>query len=119
MNRDRRLKQLREIHLRNKFGITPAQYDEILERQGGMCAVCGAPPTRGISLHVDHDHGTGEIRGLLCFRCNNGIGLYHESTDLLERAASYLNAEPQHRSRTAEWTHLAREQGRALRGSAA
>lgn len=73
-NRDRRLEQLREIHLRNKFGLTSAEYDGILMDQDGVCVLCKSPPTPGISLHVDHDHGTGETRGLLCVRCNNAIG---------------------------------------------
>ena len=89
-NRDRRLQQLREIHLRNKFGLTPAEYDEMLQRQGGGCAICHSPPTPGISLHVDHDHGSGEIRGLLCVRCNSGIGLFRESPDALRHAAEYV-----------------------------
>lgn len=63
-NREHRNKQLREIHLRNKFGLTPEEYDAILESQGVVCALCESQPTPGISLHVDHDHGTGEIRGL-------------------------------------------------------
>jgi hypothetical protein len=46
-NRDRRLEQPREIHLRNKFGLMPVQYDRILETQGGVCALCGCPRTRG------------------------------------------------------------------------
>jgi hypothetical protein len=48
---------MREIHLRNKFGLTPAEYDDILETQGGVCALCDGPPTRGISLHVDMTMG--------------------------------------------------------------
>jgi Recombination endonuclease VII len=74
-NRERRNEQMREIHLRNKFGLTPDEYDRILSAQGGVCVLCDRPPTPGISLHVDHDHGTGEIRGLLCMRCNNALGL--------------------------------------------
>jgi hypothetical protein len=75
-NRERRNKQMREIHLRNKFGLTVDEYNRILEAQDGACALCDAPPTAKSSLHVDHDHGTGEIRGLLCMRCNNALGLF-------------------------------------------
>jgi hypothetical protein len=118
-NRDKRLKKLREIHLRNKFGLTPDEYDRMLEAQGGVCALCESSPTPGISLHVDHDHGTGEIRGLLCVRCNNALGLFREDADLLKRAARYVTADARHRSQRASWVRLARQRVEALRGSAA
>jgi hypothetical protein len=61
----------------------------MLEEQRGGCATCGRLPSR-ISLHVDHDHTTHEVRGLLCMQCNNGIGLLQESPELLRDAADYL-----------------------------
>ena len=118
-NRDRRLEQLREIHLRNKFGLTPEEYGRLFEAQGGVCALCDGPPTPGISLHVDHDHGTGEIRGLLCVRCNNALGLFREDPDVLRRAARYVSADAKHRSQRARWERLARDRALALRGRAA
>src|SRR5260221_12218993 len=51
-----------EWHLQSKFGMTIADYDELLRRQGGGCAICRKPPGK-IALHVDHNHVTGEIRG--------------------------------------------------------
>jgi len=118
-NRDRRLEKMREIHLRNKFGLTPDKYDRILESQGGVCALCECPPTPGISLHVDHDHGTGEIRGLLCVRCNNALGLFREDPDLLRRAARYVTADAKHRSQRTRSERLTRQRARALREVAA
>jgi Autographiviridae endonuclease VII len=118
-NRDKRLRKLRETHLRNKFGLTVEEYDEILEAQDGVCALCDSLPTPGISLHVDHDHGTGEIRGLLCVRCNNALGLFREDPDLLKRAVRYVTADAKHRSQRMKWERLARERALALRGSAA
>jgi len=54
---------------RSRTGITQAEYDRLLAEQGGHCALCpNTPKTR--RLHVDHDHTTGRVRGLLCFRCN-------------------------------------------------
>ncbi len=76
-------------HLKRKFGITLADYDRILEEQGGRCAICGDDPG-DVTLHVDHDHDTGEIRALLCIRCNNGIGLFRESPELFDAAATYV-----------------------------
>ena len=79
----------REGHLRRTFGITQADYEELLARQGGGCAICGKKPGK-ISLHVDHDHETGEIRGLLCVGCNNALGQFHDDAALLDRAISYV-----------------------------
>lgn len=74
-----------------RYGITPEQYDAMLAAQGGHCAICPAtePGGRG-EWHVDHDHETGEVRGLLCSRCNLGIGLFRDTPGLLESAATYL-----------------------------
>ena len=73
--------------------MTLSQYDELLDRQQGCCAICGTdiPGGRG-RFHVDHDHDTGEIRGLLCWQCNGGLGKFKDSPALLDRAASYLEA---------------------------
>ena len=62
----------------------------MLADQGGVCAVCSREPTPGISLHVDHDHETGRIRGLLCFRCNNALGDLEDDPALLRVATRYL-----------------------------
>jgi hypothetical protein len=118
-NRSKKLKKMRELHLRRNFGLSIDEYERLLEQQGGGCAICQSPPTPGISLHVDHDHGSGEIRGLLCFRCNNGIGLFRENPDLLQDAARYVVTDPKLRSRRDEWAELARERVRALGRSAA
>jgi len=80
----------RKSHLKRKFGLTEAEYDELLADQGGGCAICGEPPADGVSLHVDHDHDTGAVRGLLCMRCNNALGLFREDAALLTEAAHYL-----------------------------
>lgn len=118
-NRTKKLQKMREIHLRRNFDLTVEEYDALLERQHGRCAICHSPPTPGISLHVDHDHGTGEVRGLLCFRCNNALGLFREDPELLRGAARYLTSDAQFRSRREEWAEMARERVRALRESAA
>lgn len=73
---------------RSRTGITEADYNAMLAAQGGGCAICGNPPkTR--RLHVDHDHKTGRVRGLLCFRCNRALPAYVGAAWLL-RAAMYL-----------------------------
>lgn len=81
----------RERHLRYKYGITEEQYNYLLERQQGCCAICLRPaeefPRR---LAVDHNHKTGEIRGALCNYCNHRIIGRHTDSDLLRRMAEYL-----------------------------
>ncbi|MFN8036229.1 MAG: endonuclease domain-containing protein [Acidimicrobiia bacterium] len=68
-------------------------FDRLLENQRGACAICHASPD-DIQFHVDHDHETGEVRGLLCMRCNNALGLFRESTDVIDRAADYVRFGP-------------------------
>lgn len=83
-------KNTRRNELRRKYGITEKVYSQILEAQGGVCAICGNPSSPGKSLAVDHDHESGAIRGLLCFECNTGLGKFRDSLDLLETAHAYL-----------------------------
>jgi hypothetical protein len=80
----------RERHLVRKYGVTFARYAELLKEQHGCCAICGRPepPTR--MLDVDHDHKTGQVRGLLCTSCNRVIGHTGDSPTILRSAADYL-----------------------------
>ena len=81
----------RKMNLKRSFGITVEQYDELFEKQNGCCAVCEKHQDNfRTRLAVDHNHKTGEIRGLLCNNCNRRfIGRYTDGT-LFERAAVYL-----------------------------
>jgi hypothetical protein len=81
-------------HLKRKFGITPATYDEMLAAQDGACAVCERTPEPGRTLHVDHEHVTKRVRGLLCFRCNNALGDFGDDPRLLRRAIDYVERAP-------------------------
>lgn len=87
-----RRKEIREGHLRRTFGITLDDYDEMLDAQGGACAICRRPPAEGKSLHVDHDHATGVVRGLLCFTCNGALGMLSENEDTIACALAYVSA---------------------------
>lgn len=83
----------RSNHLQRTYGITLAEYDEMLEAQGGKCAICGkTPEENNRRLDVDHNHDTGVVRGLLCNDCNSGIGRFYDNTSFLHRAADYLRA---------------------------
>lgn len=78
-----------ERHLRRSYGITVEQYESMLAAQGGVCAICGGPQT-GKNWHVDHDHETGEVRGILCHGCNHALGGARDNPDTLIAAAKYL-----------------------------
>jgi hypothetical protein len=86
----------RSYYLKTKFGITLEQYQEMFDAQGGVCAVCGKPETSKSNtgddklLAVDHDHKTGKVRGLLCHKCNAGIGHFDDNESLLDKAIRYL-----------------------------
>ena len=80
----------------NKFyKMTPEQYDEMLVKQGGVCAICNCKETAKTkntvrNLSVDHCHTTNKIRSLLCYRCNLGIGYLREDLDILQAAIEYI-----------------------------
>jgi hypothetical protein len=91
----------RKSHLKRTFGITLDDYDRMLQEQGGGCALCGRPPRPDIALHVDHEHATGRMRGLLCFRCNNALGDLDDDPSLLLAASRYVSP-PEERSPAVE-----------------
>ena len=88
----------RDYNLQYRYGITLEEYNTILEEQNGECAVCGTDDPKGRQsgrgkvkgFYVDHNHETGEIRGLLCNNCNRSIGLFNDAPSILEKAVLYL-----------------------------
>lgn len=85
-NRDRE----RERHLIRKYGVDFKKYREILDSQGGKCAICENPEPKNKMLDVDHDHKTGKVRGLLCTSCNRMLGHAGDKPENLKRGADYL-----------------------------
>jgi len=90
--------QARQTMLKKKYRLSLAEYDNMLERQNGVCGICGKKETvisnkkGGVDrLRVDHCHKTGEIRGLLCSNCNFGIGHFKDDVSLLRNAILYLS----------------------------
>ena len=82
-------RQDRNLDLKRNFGITLKEYEAMLDACGHCCLICRLPEKKR-SLAVDHDHVTGKIRGLLCSKCNTGIGLLNHSETLLRNAIDYL-----------------------------
>jgi hypothetical protein len=83
----------KDYSLKANYGITLDEYEAMVQSQDGKCAICGRVPegkhNQG-SLHVDHDHRTKKVRGLLCSHCNRGLGFLGDSVETLLRAAEYL-----------------------------
>lgn len=75
-----------------KYGLTLAEYEVFVEACENRCQICGEEPKKSdrYALVVDHDHASGKIRGLLCNRCNMGIGLFDDDPEKLNRAIRYL-----------------------------
>jgi hypothetical protein len=80
----------RETNLRHRYGIGISEYEELLNRQDFKCATCETQHTNKKPLHVDHEHATGKIRGLLCGSCNRALGLFKDSQENLHKAIAYL-----------------------------
>lgn len=85
----------RDYNLKRMYGIGLREYEEMLEAQSSVCAICEQPapqsgPPRTRNLYVDHDHATGAVRQLLCFGCNVALGAFRDNPLLLSRAIEYL-----------------------------
>lgn len=83
-----------ERGLKRHYGMTKEEYEVLFKSQNGVCAICSKPQSKGRRLAVDHDHETGEVRGLLCDGCNPGIGYFKNDPELLHVAANYLCRKP-------------------------
>jgi hypothetical protein len=73
--------------LKQKYGLSLAEYDTMMNEQNGGCAICGANTNR---LHVDHNHKTGKLRGLLCSNCNTSLGKFKDDVQILKKAITYI-----------------------------
>jgi hypothetical protein len=91
---------LRDRKLQATYGITLAQYEAMLESQGGLCGICNTDNPYGegqvhqrarMSFAVDHDHTTGQTRGLLCNLCNRALGFLQDDPQIVHNAWVYLS----------------------------
>ena len=82
----------KDMRLRRIFGITLSQYEDMFRLQNGGCAICHKQNLNGRRLAVDHNHATGTVRGLLCHKCNVGLGHFFDNAEAIRAAADYLEA---------------------------
>jgi len=73
--------------LKNKYEITFDEYSNMVISQSGRCAICRIESD---DLHIDHDHDSGQVRGLLCPQCNQALGMFRDTPGILKEAAKYL-----------------------------
>jgi len=88
----------RWIKLIKGFNLTEEDYQNLLDKQKGSCAICGSEDFKLSHKgrpHVDHCHNTGKVRGLLCGSCNVGLGHFKDSPDILAKAIEYLTPSQQ------------------------
>ena len=78
-------------NLERLYGMTKEQYDALLRAQGGRCAICHKPLDGPRRPSIDHNHETGEVRGLLCSACNRGLGAFQDDKKILKAALTYLD----------------------------
>ena len=76
----------RQFHLRRRYNLDSVSVEWLILQQDGVCAVCRT----GEPEHVDHDHATGRVRGILCFNCNRGLAKFFDDPALLENAITYM-----------------------------
>lgn len=75
--------------IKRKYGLTLEAWEAMREQQGDRCAICRGAFSED-AIHVDHDHDTGTVRGLLCFTCNTALGKFHDDIGVLRAAIGYL-----------------------------
>jgi hypothetical protein len=92
------IERQRDLDFQRRYGITLAEYNAMLEAQGGKCSICRRPE-RGRSnggggglrrLSVDHEHGNGRVRGLLCMTCNVMVGIFEDCPTVVDAMLAYL-----------------------------
>ena len=89
-NRDKINERTRKHHFKYRYNISKEEAVELVEKACGKCQICGGFLSKDNPPHIDHNHKTGTIRGVLCRCCNSGLGLFKDSPDLLRAAIEYL-----------------------------
>lgn len=81
----------RDAIIRRQYGITQSDFNNLVDSQDGLCGICGDALGK---VNIDHDHESGEVRGLLCTGCNTGLGHLGDSINGVEKALHYLEQPP-------------------------
>lgn len=96
-HKDKLLNNRRKAQRKYKYGLSDQQYNKLIEDQQGLCGICSVELVQQATIKhapntmcVDHSHHTGEVRGLLCTKCNKGLGLLGDSVEAIQRALDYL-----------------------------
>ena len=91
---DKHIKTIRQKRMEYQYGLSYEEFAKLLEVQGGGCAICKTKDSNTTNRKrdwcIDHDHSTGEVRGLLCDNCNVGIARLKDNIDILNSAIKYL-----------------------------
>jgi hypothetical protein len=103
----------RNYHLKHRYGLTEAEVDAMIAAQDGLCALCRERPAE----HVDHCHLTGEVRGVLCSCCNQGLGNFRDRADTLRQAIDYLETTTWQKTRVCTGVYRLTSPRRAARPS--
>ena len=90
MWRDKNKLRTRGYRFKHRYKITQEDYNSALKKQNCACAICGKLHNENDILVVDHNHETGEFRGLLCGTCNSALGMFKDSVNFLQKAIGYL-----------------------------
>lgn len=108
-NPDEVYKKKRDLMLKRNYGISVSEYDELLQSQNNVCAVCHKPePWRRGYLHVDHNHKTGQLRGLLCSKCNLALGHANDDVNILRALIRYIQTIPKENNK---WVSRSKQVG--------
>lgn len=90
-NKEKKIEQVTRWRRSKLYGLSKEDYDRVLQNQKFCCKICGTHQEETHKgLHVDHCHEEGNVRGLLCYKCNTGLGQFNDNPDLLEKAKEYL-----------------------------
>jgi hypothetical protein len=81
----------KKYRIKHQYGITLEEYNSLLEKQNNKCSICLRESPTGYNWHIDHSHDSNKVRGILCSKCNQGLGLFEDNIESLHRAIEYLN----------------------------
>lgn len=94
MAMERPKEYIKDWTLKERYGVSLKQFEEMAAAQNGLCYICKDPERSGLNqewLSVDHDHSDGRVRKILCRKCNSGLGMFGDDPERIARAVEYLN----------------------------